>query len=199
MAWLTPLARKDLPDLEDALQQIEKSMGGFVPNSLLTMARKPELVLAFAALTAAVMKPGTVPIPLKRLVGHMASRTAGCQYCVAHTAHTSQHAGNEAEKIAAVFEYETNPIFDEAERAALQFAQCAASVPNCVTETEFTALAAHFDETQIVEITAVISMFGFLNRWNDTMATDLEAIPLSVAQSVLSGTEWTVGKHGPKN
>jgi hypothetical protein len=42
---------------------------------------------------------------------------------------------------------------------------------------------------------AVCSLFGYLNRWNDTMATTLEDVPLATAERVLAGQGWEVGKH----
>jgi hypothetical protein len=56
-------------------------------------------------------------------------------------------------------------------------------------------LAPHFDEDQIVELVAVISLFGWLNRWNDTMATDLEDEPLAFGTDHLAARGWDPGKH----
>ena len=38
-------------------------------------------------------------------------------------------------------------------------------------------------------------MFAFLNRWNDTLGTPLEASPMAVAAQALGGQGWTAGKH----
>ena len=57
--------------------------------------------------------------------------------------------------------------------ATLDFAVAAASVPNAVTDDMFVVLRKHWTEEQIVEIVGVIALFGFLNRWNDTLATPL--------------------------
>ena len=38
-------------------------------------------------------------------------------------------------------------------------------------------------------------MFGFLNRWNDTMATELEAVPIKYGDDHLAQSGWSVGKH----
>jgi hypothetical protein len=46
-------------------------------------------------------------------------------------------------------------------------------VPNAVTDAHFAELKKHYTDAQIVEIVAVISLFGFLNRFNDTTATEL--------------------------
>ncbi len=56
-------------------------------------------------------------------------------------------------------------------------------------------LGKHFSEPQIVELTAVVSLYGFLNRWNDSMATPLEEKPLEFAKKHLSGAGWEAGKH----
>jgi hypothetical protein len=41
----------------------------------------------------------------------------------------------------------------------------------------------------------VIALFGFLNRWNDTVATDLEPRPFTVASGVMADAGWEPGKH----
>ena len=53
----------------------------------------------------------------------------------------------------------------------------------------------HWSDDQAAAIVAVIAMFGFLNRWNDTMATTLEPEPIEFAERVLAGGGWEPGKH----
>src|SRR6266704_5238945 len=167
------------------------------------MARRPEILRAFAQLGAAINGPSSTIAPqLRNLVSQMASRAAGCGYCMAHTAHTAHRVGIADAKEAALWEYETSPLFSEAERAALRVAQGAAQVPNAVTDEDFAALKNFYSEAQIVDIVAVIALFGFLNRFNDTMATELESSPLEAGHRFLAERGWTVGKHagcrGPK-
>ena len=57
------------------------------------------------------------------------------------------------------------------ERLALDFARAAASQPNAVTDEMFVNMQRHWSDEQIVEILGVVALFGFLNRWNDTMGT----------------------------
>jgi len=64
-----------------------------------------------------------------------------------------------------------------------------------VTDEDFTALKRYYTDTQIVDIVAVIALFGFLNRFNDTMATELESSPIEAGQRFLAQQGWTVGKH----
>ena len=115
---------------------------------------------------------------------------------MAHTAHTSSTVGIPPEKEAALWEYETSPHYTPAERAALCVAQLAAQVPNAVTDADFDELRQHYTDTQIVDIVSVIALFGFLNRFNDTMATELEASPIEAGNRFLAQKGWSVGKHG---
>jgi hypothetical protein len=38
-------------------------------------------------------------------------------------------------------------------------------------------------------------LFGFLNRWNDRLATPLEAEPTEVGERLLAKGGWHVGRH----
>jgi uncharacterized peroxidase-related enzyme len=194
MPRIEPLPREKLSDIETTLVATEQRMG-FVPNSLLTMGRRPAIVEGFIGLYGAVFGGGTVPPALKNLIAQVSSRAAGCAYCMAHTAHTAGRLSVEHEKEAALWDYETSPLFSEAERAALRVAQGAGQVPNAVTDADFAELRRHFDDDQIVEIVAVIGVFGFLNRWNDTMATQ-QSSPIEAGRKYLAARGWATGKHG---
>jgi len=195
MARIQPLAREELAEFEPFFELVEDSMG-FVPQSLFAMGRRPELLRAFAGLSGTVLAGGTLDRALVQLIAYVASRAAGCSYCQAHTSHSAHRAGASREKIAAAFEYDTSPLFDDAERAALRLANDAALVPNAATDAHFEALREHFDEARIVEIVSVISLFGYLNRWNDTVATTLEDGPRRFGEEALAANGWSAGKHG---
>ncbi len=195
MPRLEPLSPATIPELGSLLESSQNRMG-FVPNSQLIMARRPEILRGFAQLAAAINgSSSTIDPQLRNLISQMASRASGCRYCMAHTAHTAGRVGIPAEKEDALWEYETSPLFSEAERAALRVAQGAAQVPNAVTDDDFNALKRHYSEAQIVDIVAVIALFGFLNRYNDTMATELESSPIEAGRRFLAEKGWTVGKH----
>ena len=192
---LEPLPPEQTPELEEQFALMKRNLG-FVPNSILIMQRVPRLAKAVAQLTGAIWDPQSkVDRGLKRLIAHVSSRAAGCQYCMAHTAGGALHFGIEDRKLAAVWEYQTDPLFSAAERAALDLAVAASAVPNAATDEMFLELRKHWTEEQIVEIVGVISMFGFMNRWNDTMATPLEDEPIEVGEKFLASHGWNPGKH----
>ena len=194
-ARLQPLPPEHSPELREQFDSMKKNLG-FVPNSILIMQRKPKMAKAFAQMTASIWEPdGKVDRGLKRLIAHVASRTAGCQYCMAHTAGGALLFGIEDQKLAAIWDYQTSPLFSEAERAALDLAVAGAAVPNAATDEMFADMRKHWSEEQIVEIVGVIAMFGFLNRWNDTLATPLEDEPIEIGEKFLASHGWTPGKH----
>ena len=103
--------------------------------------------------------------------------------------------GIDEAKLAAVWEYRSSPLYSEAERVALDFALAAASVPNDVTDELFARLRSHWSEREVIEILAVIATFGFLNRWNDSLATPLEDEPIEVGEKFLASHGWSPEKH----
>jgi len=196
MARLPPLSPDTTPELKSHFDFFLGTLG-FTPNSVLTMQRKPRLVQAFAQLNAAVMDPaGDVDQGFRRLIGHVVSKVSGCLYCQAHTLLGAENFGVSADKLADVWTYASSPHYTERERLAMDFALAASSQPNAVTDAQFATLRAHWSDGEIVEILAVVAMFAFLNRWNDTMATPLEAPAIAVAQQAVGDQGWAPGKHG---
>jgi uncharacterized peroxidase-related enzyme len=194
MANIEPLLRADHPELETLFQLYDDTLS-FVPNSLYTMARRPEILRAFSELITQIWRTGTVPVGLKPLIAIIASKAAGCQYCQAHEAVDAMMRGVSDQKIAAIWDFERSPLYSDAERAALCFARDASVVPNEVSPEHFDALRRYWNDGEIVEILAVIGLFGFLNRWNDSLATDLEETPMAFASRTLAGGWGGPGKH----
>ncbi|MDA3934906.1 MAG: carboxymuconolactone decarboxylase family protein [Gammaproteobacteria bacterium] len=196
MAHIQPLPASHSPELQEHFAVFEKILG-FVPNSLLTMQRKPKMVKGFAALTESMMGPDSeVDLGFKRLLAHFASSAAGCRYCQAHSLVAARIHGISDAKLAELWSYQTSPLFSDAERAAMDFALAAGSVPNSVDATLMQRLKQHWSENQILEILGVISLYGFLNRWNDSLATELEDGPQQLATQMLADQHWDAGKHG---
>ena len=195
MALITPLPPDHDPEVAELAQFFNETLG-FCPNSVLTMQRRPAIAKAFIGLNKAVMdNQGRVTSDLKRLIGYLASFTAGCQYCQAHTIRAAERYGATSDKMAHIWEYETHPAFSAAERAALDFAIAASAIPNAVDEGINQNLRQHWDEGEIVEILGVIALFGYLNRWNDSMGTTLEAPARESGEQHLQERGWTGGKH----
>ena len=195
MPLVTPLsANHDLETKE--LATFFNETLGFCPNSVLTMQRSPAISKAFINLNKAVMaNEGRVTSALKRMIAWVSSNATGCRYCQAHAIRAAERYGAEQEQLDNIWEYRTHPAFSEAERAALDFSLAASMVPNAVDQTIQTALKTHWDEGEIVEMLGVISLFGYLNRWNDSMGTTLEKDAIESGDQYLGKHGFEVGKH----
>lgn len=215
MAHVEPLDREQIPALEGVMASSEAMMG-FVPNSMLTMAHMPQLAMAFSMFAGTVFgrdlreivanyqdsvpqdeaSDQTLPPHLVQLAAYAVSVSAGCRYCQAHTSHNAHKFGINEDKLQQLLSYESSPLFDPAERALIALSLAAGQVPNETGPQHFEALSEHFTTRQIVQLVGVVSLFGFLNRWNDTMATQLEMIPRAFASDTLAEAGWEVAKHG---
>lgn len=184
---MSRITTKNIADLSQDLQEVMSKCSdlmGFTPNDGLIMAHKPQTLTAFWGLVQAIYQPGALHAQTKKLVGLMTSAASGCQYCEAHTSLSALNNGIDENKLAAIWEYQTSPLFDAGERAALEVARNAALVPNAVTDQDFIELAKYYNDEQIVELVSVISLFGFLNRFNATFKTDIESAPQKALSSI---------------
>jgi alkylhydroperoxidase family enzyme len=195
MSRIAPLAREDLTAQEPIFGAYEQIMG-LVPNTVFTMARVPGLIEGYVGLAHAAAMNGLITEELAQLVGNVASAAAGCRYCQAHTAAHADHLGVDPAKVAELWSFETSERFSDAERAALRLALHAGQSPNGATDADFAECRRYYTEDQITAIVAVCALFGFLNRWNDTIATTLEPRARDVADRVLAPQGWSIGVHG---
>ena len=195
MALVKPLAANADKKVAQLAEFFNETLG-FCPNSVLTMQRRPAIAQAFINLNKAVMdNQGRVTSELKRLIGYVSSHAAGCQYCQAHTIRAAQRYGGSDERLEAVWKFCSSPLYTDAERAALEFAIAASSIPNTVDDEIASNLHKHWDDGEIVEILGVTALFGYLNRWNDSMATTLEDRAAADGDRYLASQGWSRGKH----
>ena len=195
MALVTPLSPEH--DLETKkLAEFFNETLGFCPNSVLTMQRRPAISKAFINLNKAVMaNEGRVTSALKRMIAWVSSNSTGCRYCQPHAIRAAERYGAEQEQLDNIWEYRTHPAFSEAERAALDFSLQASMVPNAVDADIKERLYKYWDEGEIVEMLGVISLFGYLNRWNDSMGTTMEEGAIESGDQYLGKHGFEVGKH----
>ncbi len=169
---------------------------GFTPNSIFTMMRRPRIADAFLEMNKAVMEnKGRVTSALKRQIAYLSSMSTGCRYCEAHAIRAAVRYGSEEDKLNNIWDYKTYPAFSDGERAAFDLAIAASSVPNAVNDELSENMRKHWDDGEIVEIMGVIALFGYLNRWNDSMGTQLEEPAAEDGDKYLSTNGWTRGKH----
>ena len=182
--------REDYSDFEELFKGVEAFMG-YLPNAHLTMAEKPELLLAFSNLAMTVFQSDGIDMESKQLIALASSLSSGCKYCQAHTSHGAERAGMKEEKIAEILNYEQSSHYSDEERALLDLAFASGRAPNRSNEEHFYELKNYFSDSQIIDIVSDISLFGFLNRWNDTLGTKVEDVPKSFVEEKLKPLGWS--------
>ena len=196
MARISPAAPEQFAQVADHMERWKKTKG-YPPNSWLVMVRKPKVFRAYRDLhTAVMMDDGEVPQALKFMIAFVVSTAAGDPYCAAHNAENASHiAGVPVEKIEALSVFRASVLFTLGERSALALAQAAGSCPPSVTDAHFSELKKYWSEDAAAEIVAVISLLGWLNRWNITLATRIEPEAATFAEKHLARSGWTPGEH----
>jgi uncharacterized peroxidase-related enzyme len=183
-------SRQDFMEFEELFIGVESFMG-YLPNAYLSMAEQPALLSAFSGLAASVFQSEGIDIQTKQLIALASSLSSGCKYCQAHTSHGAERAGMENEKIVDILNYVESTKYSDKEKAVLDLSFAAGKTPNQSTQKHFDNLKEHFSKKEIIDIVSVISLFGFLNRWNDTMGTSLEDVPDNFVENKLKPLGWS--------
>lgn len=190
-----PKSSVDDPELQRLIEFYNETLG-FCPNSIKTMHIRPRIARAFIEMNKAVMENnGRVTSELKRMIAYVSSKVAGCKYCQAHAIRAAERYGASQEQLGNIWEYQTHPSFSAAERAALDFSVASSVIPNAVTDEIAENLRKYWNDGEIVEMLGVVALFGYLNRWNDSMGTEMEAGAIESGEKLLEKSGWSVGKH----
>jgi uncharacterized peroxidase-related enzyme len=199
MERIPPLARSDNPQLEEFYKVWDTRLG-YLPNTILTMSRKPGIVTAFARLSEAVHNDCSLPPQVRGLVGFMSSHTASCNYCMAHTATAAVRYGIPEAFVLNLMDFDTDPIYSDQLRAALRFSRAVSSQPSTINDEILRDVRKHFSDTQVIEIIAICSFYGWLNRMNSGLQMELEDEPRSFSEEKLAPSgNWELGRHGHAN
>ena len=134
---------------------------------------------------------GTVPRKFHELAIVMVSNLNRCTYCVSHHTPLALEFGAGETQVAAIEDgswRERRELFDEAELAVLEYAEQVTLAPWKVSDGLVGRLRRHFDEAQIVELTARTALCSFWNKFNDALRLELEPGVSEVAVQMAAET-----------
>lgn len=176
-ARIAPLHESDPRSRDPVLEELVDFVG-YRPNALLTMARKPGVVLALLKLLSVTLRgDGQLTQALRFLIAAEAARGARCRYTTTHLVHAAHHLGVGWDKLAALPSYRDDPRYTEQERKALAIATAGGSLPVREPGQAIDQARQVFSEEEIVEIVSCVAMVGWFNRWNGLMGSELEPMP----------------------
>ncbi|WP_163990148.1 carboxymuconolactone decarboxylase family protein [Pyxidicoccus caerfyrddinensis] len=128
----------------------------------------PEALQALMALAKA-LKQGGVPAHTLELVHLRASQINGCAFCVDLGVREARKAGETDERLFAVATWRESPHFNDAERAALAFAESATRLsdrPDPVPDDVWKEAARYYEEPALAQLVMYVAMVNMFNRIN---------------------------------
>jgi AhpD family alkylhydroperoxidase len=131
----------------------------------------PDVTTAVQHLYKAVHASG-LPPEIIELVHLRASQINGCSACVNAGVRSAGRGGVSTEKLLTVAAWYENPLFDDAERAALAVTEAAtrlADRPGSVTDDIWAQAARHYDDKQLGALVLMVALSNFFNRINTTL------------------------------
>jgi AhpD family alkylhydroperoxidase len=131
----------------------------------------PDVTTAVQHIYKAVHASG-LPRKIVELVHLRASQINGCSACVNAGVHSAGQGGVSTEKLLTVAAWYENPLFDDAERAALAVTEAAtrlADRPGSVTDDIWAEAARHYDDKQLGALVLMVALSNFFNRINTTL------------------------------
>ena len=128
-------------------------------------AHQPKMMMGMGKFNQAVRKGRSVDERLKNLVELKAAQMIGCEFCVDLGSQICRNSGLSDAELLALPRYQSSDLFTEREKAALDYAVAVMRTPVEVTDELFARVRSYFDDRQLVEITALLTLVN-LDRFN---------------------------------
>jgi AhpD family alkylhydroperoxidase len=128
-------------------------------------AHQPKMMVGMGRFNQAVRKGKSVDDRIKNLVELKGAQMIGCEFCVDLGSQICRNSGLSDEELIALARYQSSALFTDREKAALDYAVAVMRTPVEVTDELFARVRAHFDDRQLVEITALLTLVN-LDRFN---------------------------------
>ncbi len=169
------------PKTAELCATLEAKYYGKLFNTFKMLAHIPEILAAFVPFIETLFTSGKIEARLRELIILRTTLLNKSNYCATHHFYAAKKAGLMAEEIADVHRFRESPFFSKREKLAMAFAEEVTLRPGEVDPDLREKMKAGFDAASLVEITAIIGMSNFLNRFNDTLALDLDLPPAPTA------------------
>lgn len=139
---------------------------GDIPEPLAVTAHHGRVFAGYNAFEAALSGADVVDERLTELAVLKAATRVGCEFCIDIGTAEARELGITDAQLRDVHRFEDSDAFTERERLVLRYADALSSTPVDVSDDCFEALAAAFDEPELVELTAAIAFENYRARFN---------------------------------
>jgi alkylhydroperoxidase family enzyme len=128
-------------------------------------AHQPKMMSGMGKFQQAVRKGDSVDERLKYLVELKGAQMIGCEFCVDLGSQICRNSGFSDDELLALPRYGQSELFTDREKTALDYTVAVMRTPVEVTDELFARMKEHFNDAQIVEITALLTLVN-LDRFN---------------------------------
>lgn len=129
-------------------------------------AHVPRLLRGYSRLEQATAKLSHIDKRTRALAELKAATVVQCEYCIDMGSQISRQWGLTDEELLALASHRTSALFSDQDKLVLDYAAGMSRTPLDVPDDLFARLHAHFDETQLVELTHVIALENLRGRFN---------------------------------
>ena len=172
MPRLSRVARAEATGSARDVLERKLAESGLVSDMYGVFAHRPWILTTMDAHRSAVMGSGTVPLKLKEMLALQASLSHAGGQGARDPGILAERTGATPEQVARLLDFENGP-FGDAEKAALRYGR-RVTRDGSVSDEVFAELRRHFDEGEIVEITCVLGLFAYINRFNEALGVEAE-------------------------
>jgi len=141
-----------------------KANTGKVPKWMRVMANNHDVVIGFFKLFKALMDDAPVDKLTKWKVALHVSKINQCQFCIGVAEAQLSALGVDQASMK-----DLEKIINEKERAAIRYSEAATTHAYKIEDEIIDELKHHYNDAEIVEITSVVGLFNYINRFNDAL------------------------------
>lgn len=174
MARIEPLKKEEVEgETKEILEGIEKQFG-MVPNLFATIAHYPKALIPLLDFYQAIAKESSIDPGLQEMANVAVSRINKCHYCITHHNELAKMSCVIDPKMSEINREEMTNIFDDKEKAVIEYARQVTKDAHNVSDELFSRLKTHFSEKEIVNLTLIIGLMNVFNRFNGALGVELE-------------------------
>lgn len=162
----------DRPTAEiEAVYREAEAFFGHVPNFVKVLGTNPAFCSSITAFVMQALREGRVGWAFKELVILKTLRATGAYYSYGAHEKLAVELGNSPERIGDTNNslWRTSPHFTDAEREVFALVEQIAEDANAVGDEIWDPLLEHWDNGQLLELSAVITTFLNIGRMFDTL------------------------------
>ena len=161
------------PDVRAAYEGAMKKFGR-LPVPIAVTAHHPEVFAASMGFERAFGRASKVDARLTALAAVKVASLVGCPFSMDVGSAVGRAAGVTEAQLRALADHRKSTRFSDVERLVLDYAVAMTATPVEVPDAMFTALRRHFNDEQMIELTATIAWENYRARFDHALGIEAQ-------------------------